>query len=215
VIDFAKAFPYCNVIGIDLSSIQPTEGLPSNCSFAQANMTADWTFGTAFDFIHTRALAGGIADWNALISKCFANLKPGGWIELHEIGFPLYCDDGSASPDSAVLRWGEHATGAMKKVGINGDDCLYHAERLYHAGFVNVHEIHGKWTVGPWAKGEQQKHVGELFRKDLVDGIYGITAKIFPGLLGWNEADLKDFMDGVVKEMQDPNVRNLQILVVS
>lgn len=36
----------------------------------------------AFDFIHQRAVAGAIKDWERLLKQIYDNLKPGGIIEM-------------------------------------------------------------------------------------------------------------------------------------
>jgi hypothetical protein len=94
----------------------------------------------------------------------------------------------------------------MRKVGVNPEDGMNHAQRLADTGFVQVHEVHGKWATGSWAKGEREKRLGLLFAKDVGENIYGISAKMFTGLLGWTETDLKILCKEFQKEVKDPRV---------
>jgi methylase of polypeptide subunit release factors len=57
-IDFADTYPKAEVLGTDLSPIQPKR-TPPNCTFVVANIEQNWTFTETFDFIHSRFLALG------------------------------------------------------------------------------------------------------------------------------------------------------------
>lgn len=62
--DFADQFPSAEVIGTDLSPIQPTE-VPPNLHFEIDDCTLEWLFTKeSFDFIHARSLYGSISDWS-------------------------------------------------------------------------------------------------------------------------------------------------------
>jgi len=54
--DFADEHPEAEVIGVDLSPIQP-EFVPVNCKFEVDDVTDDWTWPTNhFDMIHSTPL---------------------------------------------------------------------------------------------------------------------------------------------------------------
>jgi SAM-dependent methyltransferase len=84
-IDIADEFPSAHVIGTDLSPIQPSF-VPPNCNFYVDDVESDWAYreDEKFDFIHGRSMAGGIGDWPNLLRQIYANLKPGGWLEMQE-----------------------------------------------------------------------------------------------------------------------------------
>ena len=60
-LDFADAFPSIEVIGTDLSPIQPTS-VPPNLRFFVDDVEDDWGYRSdeAFDFIHGRGMGGAI-----------------------------------------------------------------------------------------------------------------------------------------------------------
>ena len=61
--DFADAHPSAQVVGVDLSAIQP-RFVPPNCKFEVDDITKEWTYGEDhFDYIHIRAMTGCIPDW--------------------------------------------------------------------------------------------------------------------------------------------------------
>ncbi|KAF2801932.1 S-adenosyl-L-methionine-dependent methyltransferase [Mytilinidion resinicola] len=202
-IEFADAHPDVQVLGIDLSPIQPSN-VPPNCRFLVDDANAAWAFPEKFDFIHTRALNFGVKDWDALLAQAFEHLAPGGWIELDEFHVPLECDDGSAAADSAVLQWGVMGAEAVAKIGTDARAALRHGERLREVGFVEVHEQKMKWPIGPWAAGEKEKKMGQLFLKDMSDGAPGLSVKLLNGLLGWEMSRVDAFIERLRAEMWNP-----------
>jgi SAM-dependent methyltransferase len=57
-IEFADAHPDVQVVGTDLSPIQP-QSLPPNCHFLVENIEDTWVFPNPFDYIHSRMLLLG------------------------------------------------------------------------------------------------------------------------------------------------------------
>ena len=61
--DFADEYPSAEVIGSDLSPIQPTF-VPPNLKFEVDDVEEPWVHPeNHFDLIHVRALYGAVADW--------------------------------------------------------------------------------------------------------------------------------------------------------
>lgn len=74
-IEFADAHPSADVIGIDLSPIQP-KFVPPNCHFEVDDITQEWTYPIDhFDFIHVRFMTGCIPDWTELFKKAHKYIK--------------------------------------------------------------------------------------------------------------------------------------------
>lgn len=73
-------YPEAEVFGDDLSPTQPDMG-PQNLKFEVDDIESPWTYPFKFDYIHSRFIAGSIADWPGLINQCYDNLQPGGMIE--------------------------------------------------------------------------------------------------------------------------------------
>lgn len=70
--EFADANPSAEVIGVDLSPIQP-KFVPPNCRFEVDDITQEWTYpDNHFDFIHVRAMIGSIPDWTGFYKKAYA-----------------------------------------------------------------------------------------------------------------------------------------------
>jgi len=69
-IDFADEHPETEVLGIDLSPIQPAF-IPPNVTFVVDDLEQEWTFSSRFDFIYMRMLSASILDFPAMFKKAF------------------------------------------------------------------------------------------------------------------------------------------------
>lgn len=106
--DIADKFFDAEVIGTDLSPVQP--GMqPDNCRFEIDDCMSEWVYPeNHFDFIHIRGLFGSISDWPQLYQRCYEHMEPGGWLEQVEWSIQNRSADGSLSPDSTLARWCVH-----------------------------------------------------------------------------------------------------------
>ncbi|KAG9499285.1 hypothetical protein J7337_010104 [Fusarium musae] len=142
IADFADKFPGCEVIGTDISPIQPG-WVPPNLKFEIEDCTQQWTFPTdSFDYVHLRYLVGCIPDWTELFSQAYKTLKPGGWVESFEISPTGESDDGTVTYDSAMAQWGRIFIQASEKIGNSFTvvDDKVQRPALQEAGFVDIHE---------------------------------------------------------------------------
>ena len=70
------------------------------------------------------------------------------------------------------------------------------------AGFVNVHRKKYKMPIGPWPKNPMLKEAGRFGLVALLDGMHGLSVKIFVELLGWQLNELEVFLAGVRNELK-------------
>jgi len=140
-IDFADENPGVEVIGTDLSPIQPT-WVPPNAKFYIDDAESDWVYSDAehFDFIHCRTMSGSITDWERLIQQSYTHLSPGGWLEFQEPLALCESDDGTLEKAEDMLRWQELCNDAA--AGFKKDIRVGHTlkARMQAAGFVDVQE---------------------------------------------------------------------------
>ncbi|KAG5802858.1 hypothetical protein H9Q74_012761 [Fusarium xylarioides] len=116
-IDFADEHPQAEVIGTDISPIQPS-WVPPNVKFEIEDCTQPWTFSPdSFDFIYMRYLYGSISDWSALFQEAFRSCKPGGWVESFEASAMLESDDDTVKEGSAMSEWGKFFIEGGKRLG--------------------------------------------------------------------------------------------------
>ncbi|KAI5816663.1 S-adenosyl-L-methionine-dependent methyltransferase [Pyronema omphalodes] len=161
-IDMADKYPMAEVIGTDLSPIQP-DWVPANCRFEVDDAMLEWTFKEdSFDFIHCRNIASGVSDWNHLISEIMRCTTPGGYVELGEYSLTMNSDDGTMKPDNGAKIYMDHLQEAMRKMGRPAPKLESMKMLLEKAGFEDVHALESKEPMGPWPKDPRQKKIGAM-----------------------------------------------------
>jgi len=202
-IEFADKYPSANVIGTDLSPIQP-EWTPPNCSWLVDNAEQEWVFDTKFDFIHSRMLMMGIHDWPKYFQQAWENLKPGGWVEVQEPLFPIgYVDDGNITADSPCLLWSNYIKDAAAKDGIDTLAPQQHFRTyLEKQGFVNIREQKVVWPCGPWSKGNREKVLGHWVLENTKIFLGG-TVMLFTKRLGWTKEAVDELVVKVKADMDN------------
>ncbi|CAG8659736.1 1331_t:CDS:2 [Dentiscutata erythropus] len=91
-------YPLSKVIGLDISTHQPTQIKPKNFEFVKANAQEGLPFDdNTFDFVFQRYLIAGYnkEKWQYVINEIVRVLKPGGYLELCEPSNPF--DNGPVS----------------------------------------------------------------------------------------------------------------------
>ncbi|KAH6661453.1 S-adenosyl-L-methionine-dependent methyltransferase [Plectosphaerella plurivora] len=130
-IEYADMHPEAEVIGVDLSPIQPS-------LFEVDDLEKDWTWKEPFDFIFSRVMAGSFTDHQAHVNKAFAALEPGGYFEAHEIDPNMGCDDGTLTEDNKLLRLNRHLMDASAKMVRDLDVARSYKSYLENAGLEGI-----------------------------------------------------------------------------
>ena len=139
--DFADQFPSAEVVGTDLSPIQPMWVQP-NCRFYVDDVESEWVYreSEAFDFIHGRGMAGSIRDWPKLYEQIYKNLKPGGYLEMQEYETWVRSDDGTLENAKFIIEWQEKIDEASKAFGKQMNVAGLQKGFIQDAGFEDVTE---------------------------------------------------------------------------
>ena len=124
-IDVAKYLPNTQVVGTDLSPIQ-SKLVPPSVRFVVEDADQPWTFPVNhFDLVHARIMNAFLQDWDHYMEQSFRHLKPGGWVECHELSVGVQSDDGTLPEESYVRKWCQNEEKAWNKIGltvnINGE----------------------------------------------------------------------------------------------
>jgi len=73
-VDFADMHPTSEVVGNDISPIQPSWA-PSNLTFEVDDVEENWVYPEGhFNYIHMRSLSGSIADWENVLKNAYKYL---------------------------------------------------------------------------------------------------------------------------------------------
>ncbi|RQM04831.1 hypothetical protein DH86_00003914, partial [Scytalidium sp. 3C] len=209
-IDFADRYPSAEVVGTDLSPIQPM-WVPPNCRFYVDDVESDWTYhdSEAFDFIHGRGMAGSIKDWPRLYKQIYQNLKPGGYLEMQEYETWVRSDDGTLENAKAIMEWQEKIDEASKAFGKQMNVAGLQKGYIQEAGFQNVHEVIHK---GPWPKDKKQKLIGRYQLAQMLDAVEPFTLAVFTRALGWTNEMAQALMANVRADFRNPK-NHLYVIV--
>ncbi|KAK4145769.1 S-adenosyl-L-methionine-dependent methyltransferase [Dichotomopilus funicola] len=207
-IEMGDVFSAANVLGVDLSPIQP-EWVPPNVRFMVDDIESPWLHPrNYFDYVHSRHTIMGIKDWPRLMRRCLEHLRPGGWFEMQEVfHFPL-----SASrtrplpPDHPVVQYWTLINEGLTNLGItnfHGAANGQLAAMMRDVGFVNVTERVLQIPLGTWPKNKVLKTVGLYWRTILVDGMQAIALGPLTRGCGWTQAQVELFLTQVRRAYQD------------
>ncbi|KAK4635790.1 Methyltransferase pytC [Fulvia fulva] len=199
-IDMADEYPDCQVLGTDLSPVQPSWA-PPNCRFEVDDFEQDWTFGhNRFDMIHGRFLMGSITSHAELYKKIYNALKPGGYFELAEMECGTFCDDETVPADSDSNKWWMWLEEAFAKIGKPIPKIDEFPKLLEGAGFVDVVSEMKKRPVNDWPKDPRMKEIGRYSCLNFLEGLEGFTMAPFTRVLGWQPEEAQILVAKVKKE---------------
>lgn len=202
-LDFADAYPNCEVIGTDLSPIQPT-WVPPNVRFEIDDATEPWTWTeNSLDFVHIRYIVGAISNWTALFHNAFLCSAPGGWLESVEYNLQVGSDDGTADPVYKEL-WNLFDE-AGKKTGRSFRVLHDNEQRkgMEAAGFTDIQEYNVKMPIGGWPADPKLSEIGQYIQLTLENDIEGYTLFIWNNVMGWNMEEYQVFLMRLRKAFRD------------
>ncbi|KAF1810538.1 methyltransferase [Eremomyces bilateralis CBS 781.70] len=204
-IDVGDEYPNAQVIGTDLSPIQPT-WIPPNVRFYVDDAESDWVYPAdeAFDLIHGRGLSGAIGDWDRLIRQSFNNLKPGGWLEFHEAEAQAQSDDDTVERAVSTMEFVRLCNDAARQFGREVSCAHLIKDRMINAGFVDVTCEMMKVPIGVWSKSKRLKEIGRFQGENCISGVEPYTLGFIGKGLGWTELECKVFVAKVIAELRDP-----------
>lgn len=197
-IGMGEAFPNADVIGTDLSAIQPS-AVPSNVYFEiwDAEEDEQWTEpAQSCDLIHFRSMSGSFQSWETIYQRTLEYLKPGGYIEV------LDCDPAHStfsrfwSSDSEIRTWWMAVSDAMLRTGRDFTPLNAAVERLQSAGFVDVHMEEYSIPLGTWPTDPEAKSTAKLWLLTVIAGLEATSLRPLTRN-GWEAAEVRRVCDEV------------------
>lgn len=208
--DAADAWPAAEVVGLDLSPIQPN-WVPPNLKFEVADADEPWGFGpNRFSLVHTRIMNGfGVSSWPHFYAEAFSCLKPGGWVENQEFDCTIVSDDGTLPESSKLVEWAQLWNQSVETVGKTGRcNPQKMVDQMTKAGFINTRIVTKKMPIGPWPKDSMLKESGKFGLVALYSGVYGMSVRLFKDVLGWSEEQLQVFLVEFRKELRMKSIHS-------
>ncbi|RDW68603.1 hypothetical protein BP5796_09260 [Coleophoma crateriformis] len=203
-VEFANDHPESNVLGTDLSAIQPLY-IPPNLRFEIDDAEDEWLFSNQFDYIHGRALVSCFTDPSVVLKSAFNALAPGGYLELQDGIFPMEYI-GEPPVESNLYKWNQLLIEGSTKSGRPWTNVRHYKRWMQEIGFEEVVEKEFYWPTSQWPKGSYLKGVSNWWQKDFLQGLDGISMRIFTGMLGWSVEKVKEFTDEVRKDVVNKEI---------
>ncbi|KGO71824.1 hypothetical protein PITC_028270 [Penicillium italicum] len=201
-IEYADTNPNSQVIGIDLSAIQPS-WVPPNCRFEIDDFEQPWSFSKPFDYIHGRELEGSIRDHDLLFKQALDSLNPNGWFEMASFDVNTYSDDGTHLGATNLILSIKHIHESSRVFGKYMASSPSWKDRMIKAGFLNVTEDVHKLPQSPWPKDPKLKELGEYHQLNMLEAMPVYTYALFSRVLGWTRSEIEGLLAGVRTELRD------------
>ncbi|KAH0611894.1 uncharacterized protein H6S33_009946 [Morchella sextelata] len=204
--DMAERYPSAEVIGTDLSPIQPS-WVPPNVHFQIDDAESDWTWEeNSFDFIHLRHLSGAIKDWQKLMEQAFKFLKPGGYIEIHEYDMGLFSDDGTLPEDLWLWKFYDLVNKAANKNGrafqiVSNIESLLNSARFEQPDYRMY-----KLPLGLWAADPKMKEIGAYLLLNAESAYDAFGMALFTRELGMTVEEAREIVTGAEKDSRNKKI---------
>ena len=92
-------------------------------------------------------------------------------------------------------------------MGLAGNcDPILIAEQMGQAGFINITTLEFKLPVSPWPKDKHLKQAGTYIMVSMLQGMHGLSVKVFQGLLGWSLAEFEVLMLECRRELRNRSI---------
>lgn len=113
-------------------------------------------------------------------------LKPGGWLEHHEVAPDPQSEDGTVPPGHPFYKWGTLIFEAGDKMDRTYRTAYGTKKWMEDVGFINVVERKYKFPIGRWPAQPRMKELGMWFRAYFEDGMEGYAMALLTRVLKVN-----------------------------
>ncbi|KAF3807765.1 N-methyltransferase tcpN [Colletotrichum gloeosporioides] len=208
--EMGDVFENAEVIGIDLSAIQP-EWVGPNVKFIVDDVESPWIGDKKYDYIFCRCMAACVTDWPKLVRTIYDNLNPGGWVEFQDSDFNYYSDDATLTEEHQFKQWSKDLVSALQSVGRDPCPGPKLKDWVKDAGFQNISHSRLKVPVGPWPKDRWYSDLGAMNLTQLLDGLEGFSMRVFCGILGQTQTEAQVLLAAVRKELKSRHLFHAQL----
>ncbi|CAL8580256.1 hypothetical protein XPA_005985 [Xanthoria parietina] len=213
-IEMAEQYPHSQVIGTDLSPVQPS-WVPDNVRFNIDDCEAKiWTWPEDhFDYVHSRYMIASIGNWASMIRKAYRHTKPGGYFELQELDCRFTSDDNSLFESHNLTYWSHLITEAAAKYNRPIPRYTDYIHWFEKAGFTDVRQVIFKCPTNPWPKNKILKEAGKFQLLAHTEGLEGVSMGLLTRGLAWKAEEVKVLMAKIRPELKDRGIHSYQTTV--
>ncbi|KAK7943860.1 uncharacterized protein PG986_012973 [Apiospora aurea] len=209
--EFAQQHPQAQVLGTDLTMIQPTHRpLPPNVSYIKEDAEEDeWSVPLGFDFIHARELYMSIKDHMKVLRNIYKHLAPGGWIEIQDVRASFHSYDGT-SQGSALERHCQLFGEGLTRLGRDVTALDRYRTMIADVGFVesSIREHIIPVPCSDWPVGAANRHyrwAGLFQAVNILQVVNCVTNKVLR-VAGVSEAENRRLAADVERELVSKRV---------
>jgi SAM-dependent methyltransferase len=192
----ADRFPSAEIIGVDLSPIQPS-WVPPNVKFEIDDIEDEWTFAeNHFDFVFSKVmLAGSIANVRKYFEQAFRHTRPGGYFEIQELTTRICSDHYTIPETSSIKQWCSLMRQGIEIMGRRLDhDFQDVAQMIRDVGFEDVTVIPFKLPIGAWPANPTLKEAGAIQLVAMLEGMESLSLAIFCRCLQWETGAVEELL---------------------
>lgn len=200
-IGMGELYPNCDVVGTDISAIQPT-AVPHNVYFEIDNAEMEWTRPPdTYDLIHFRNMVGAFSDWPFVYSQAFTCLKPGGYIEIVELDERAGLKDFYALLDQSSDTYRLIADTFIAAAKSGRPRGMAHAEPrlLMEAGFVDVRLQ--EFSV-PLSVTDSMQACGKLWLVACLAAVEALSLRLVTRYMGWTPERARAACEDVISALR-------------
>lgn len=198
-IQAAQTYLNATVTAIDLSPL-PSRPIPENIKFQKLDITKTLPFEpTSFDIVHARYLFLHLSEWEAVLRRVIALLKPGGWLLLEDIDHMLFQENGEVNVGPNIQEFYRiyYRYASARKVdyivGSRMEEVLNNMDQFSEVNAVKIKCPFGGNSEDPTAR-DLGLAMGEFFRR----GYRAVSPKFVASGL------TREVHEGLFKELDDP-----------
>ncbi|KAF2237966.1 S-adenosyl-L-methionine-dependent methyltransferase, partial [Viridothelium virens] len=207
-VEMGDAYPSAQVLGIDLSPIQPT-WVPPNVRFMVDDAESEWLHPRDhFDLVHARHCLPAFKDWAGVFASAFAHVKPGGWMEVQDLQFVSQCDDGTMPETYALEKLFRLIGAGFQTMGVTLQGAPSLPEKMRAAGFEGVEVDVRKVPVGKWPKNPLLKKVGLYLQAVIMDGLEAVSLGPICRGLKWTREEVEVLLAEVRKDLRNSAIHS-------
>ncbi|KAF5500763.1 Secondary metabolism regulator LAE1 [Colletotrichum siamense] len=181
--EIGDIFPNAEVIGNDLSAIQP-EWVSPNVKFEIDDVESPWIDDRKYDYIMCRCMAACLADWPKLMQNIYE------------------CDDGTLTEEHYFRQWNKTLVEAIASIGREPSPGPKLEGWVRNTGFQRINHSKVKIPLAPWPKDPFYKALGTMNLTQVLDGLEGFTIRVFCGVLGQTQEEAQVMMAAVRNELK-------------
>ncbi|KAF2181082.1 S-adenosyl-L-methionine-dependent methyltransferase [Zopfia rhizophila CBS 207.26] len=206
-IDMGDKYPSAEILGNDLSPIQPSL-VPPNVKFEVDDVENTWVYSSKFDYIHSRYMTCSLKDWPKLMRQAYQFTKPGGWVEFQDFDLIFYTSsNGEFKKGDPIDAWISRIASGLEKFGLEPHPGPKLENWVKEAGFINIEAKTLPIPTGTWPKDKKLKEIGAFDLIQFLDNLEGLTLRIYAAAYGWTPEEVKVLCAQLRKDFNNPKNR--------